>query len=110
MEALVSLPMDYAHISVFTPFPGTAIYREALAGGLYDHDPWREFALQPREDFTPPLWTENFSREELIEKLFAAYRAFYRRPGYLWRQLKKVRSFGDFYGKFKTGLKLLSRV
>ena len=40
-ELIRSLPMDYAHIGVFTPYPGTEIYRLALEQGVYERDYWR---------------------------------------------------------------------
>ena len=70
------LGADYAQFSVTTPYPGTDLYREALAKGVIESDVWSEFARNPKEDFIPPLWTENLSREELIELLNTAYKNF----------------------------------
>ncbi len=100
--------LDFAHISITTPFPGTELYRMGLERGLYDHDYWREFARDPRPDFVPSVWDERFSREELIELMKQGYRRFYLRPRYLLRRVIHVRSWSEFQRKAKAGLRLLS--
>ncbi len=107
MDLLTSLPMDYAHIGIFTPFPGTEIYREALASGFYAEDYWRDFAKNPTKDFSPRHWNQNFSEEELASILRRAYRKFYQRPSYLLRQLSRVRSCSQLWQKAKLGFRLL---
>ncbi|MCX7590441.1 MAG: hypothetical protein N2255_02320, partial [Kiritimatiellae bacterium] len=91
-----------------TPFPGTELYRLGLAKGLYKTDYWAEFARNPSAGFVPELWTEKFSREELINYMFLLYRKFYRRPRYLLKRLLKVRSLNEFKTKARAGLKLLA--
>ncbi len=110
LDLMTSLPMDYAHIGIFTPYPGTEIYREALKRGFYTHDYWREFALSPNVDFTPKYWNELCSDEELLVLLKKAYVRFYRRPGYLLHRLLKVRSPLELLQKATLGFKLLREV
>jgi len=97
---------DYAHIAVTTPFPGTDLHRLGLENGLYEKDHWREFAARPEEDFVPPLWTENFTRDELIEMLNKGYRKFYMRPRFLIRKVFDVRSPSELWRKAKLGLRM----
>ncbi len=99
--------MDYAHIAILTPYPGTEIYQEALETGVYDHDFWRQFALRPTPDFEPRFWTQEYSAEQLQELLRKAYLRFYRRPRYLFQRLLRVRSLGELFNKGKLGLNLL---
>jgi len=103
-----SVALDFAHISITTPFPGTELYRMGLEQGLYDHDYWREFARDPRPDFVPRVWDERFSREELVELMRQGYRRFYTRPRYLFRSVLRVRSWSEFRRKARAGLRLLS--
>jgi len=107
---MLSLPMDYAHIAVFTPYPGTAIYQDALADGIYDVDYWRAFARNPSPDFLPRYGNENFTGPMLMEIVKSAYSKFYGRPSYMVQRLRKVRSAGDFFRKATLGFKLLSEV
>jgi anaerobic magnesium-protoporphyrin IX monomethyl ester cyclase len=93
------LKPDYAHFAILTPFPGTPIYKQALKEGWFDHDHWAQFALAPSSDFIPPFLPNTIQREELIKILKYAYKSFYFRPPYLFHQLLKVRSTGDFVKK-----------
>jgi len=107
IDYALSLECDYVHVAVTTPFPGTELYRLGLERGLYASDYWAEFAANPSPDFVPELWTENFSREELIETMFLLYHKFYRRPAYLLRRVLKVRSLKEFWMKAKAGVRII---
>ncbi len=107
MDFIRNCRADYAHIAVTTPFPGTELYRMGLEQGIFERDYWREFAANPDEDFQPPAWTENFTQEELEQMRQRAYRVFYTRPSRLVRQVLAVRSFKEFWGKARVGLRLL---
>jgi len=98
---------DYAHIAITTPFPGTELYRMGLEQSLFKRDYWRDFAVNPVEDFQPPAWTENFTQEQLEDMRQQAYRAFYGRPSRLGRQLLAIRSFKEFWTKARVGVRLL---
>lgn len=107
IDYALSLTCDYVHVAVTTPFPGTELYRMGLESGLYDTDYWSEFAAAPSEEFVPELWTETFTRDELVDYMFELYRRFYRRPAYLLRRLTKIRSFSELRTKASAGIRLL---
>ncbi len=98
---------DFMHMTVFTPFPATRLYQEALDTGMIAHDVWREFAANPRPDFIPPIWPEYFTREELHKIIAASYKEFYLRPAYVLRRLLRLRSFSEFKRKARAGLSVL---
>jgi radical SAM superfamily enzyme YgiQ (UPF0313 family) len=110
IDVMLSLPMDYAHIAVFTPYPATAVYHEALASGVYEKDYWKEFARDPRPGFAPRYWNQFFTDEELLDLMKDAYRRFYSRPIYIAKRVLKVRSFSELARKAKIGLGLLKMV
>lgn len=107
IDLITKLPMDYAHVAILTPYPATEIYTKALADGVYDHDYWREYSLNPTPDFHPRYWNEHFTDEELLKFSRQAYARFYSRPGYIIRRLTKVRSLNELYQKSRLGFKLL---
>jgi len=98
---------DYAHVTIFTPFPGTELYRDGLASGIIKKDCWREFAENPEDDFVPPHWGEYFTREELQELLVKAYQGFYLRPARIASILFNIRTPGEFFRKARAGLKVM---
>lgn len=100
------LKPDYCHFSVTTPFPATPLYELGLEKGIFN-DYWKDFAMNPTEDFIPELWEENFNRDELIGLLEYGYKSFYIRPSYVFKEILKVRSFEDFKRKAKAGLRIL---
>ncbi len=106
LRVMNSLKPDYAHITIFTPFPGTKIYLDGLRNGMIKKDYWREFAADPQSGFSPPHWPE-IPAEELQEIIRYAYRSFYLRPGYIGRRLMKVRSWSELMRKAKSGLSVL---
>ncbi|MBA7499046.1 Anaerobic magnesium-protoporphyrin IX monomethyl ester cyclase [subsurface metagenome] len=106
IEYAKRLQPDYVHFSITTPFPATPLYHMGLEQGVFE-DYWRNFAVNPTQDFVPEIWDENFDREELIELLEYAYKSFYIRPSYIIKGLLKVRSFDEFKRKAKAGLRLL---
>jgi anaerobic magnesium-protoporphyrin IX monomethyl ester cyclase len=101
------LEPDYLHMTVLTPFPATRIYADALSRGIVSRDVWKDFAVNPRDDFVPPHWGEHFTREELNQILEQAYRRFYLRPGYVLRRLAKVRSMKELVRKARAGARIL---
>jgi anaerobic magnesium-protoporphyrin IX monomethyl ester cyclase len=98
---------DFLHMTVFTPFPATRLYQEGLESGIIPSDVWREFAADPKPDFIPPIWPENFTREELQKIVADSYKRFYLRPRYLVRRLMRLRSLAEFKRKAKAGLSVL---
>jgi len=98
---------DYIHFSVLTPFPATELYFRGLQEGVIKNDYWREFALNPRIEFKPPAWEENFKRDELIKILIKVYREYYLSPKYIWKRIKELRNWQNVKNNFKAGMRLI---
>lgn len=98
---------DYVHMTVLTPFPGTAIYRMGLESGVIERDVWREFAERPEPVFEPPHWGEHFTRAELNDLLTRGYKSFYLRPSYVAGRILALRSWGELRRKVRAGLKVV---
>ena len=108
MNLARELDPNYAHFTVFCPYPGTEIYNQGLKSGTIKEDVWRKFSLNPHDGFELPVWEENFTRHELREMLVHCYKAFYLRPLYIARNLLRVRRFGELKRKLKAGLSVIS--
>ena len=102
------LKPNYAHFTVFCPYPGTEIYMNGLETGIIKEDVWLKFAQAPEPGFTLPVWEENFTRQELREMLVKCYKSFYLRPGYVARNLARIRSAGELRRKMRAGLSVLT--
>ncbi len=98
------LKPDYAHISIFSPYPGTALYNMGLEKGIFQKDIWRDFASDPQEGFKIPVWEEHFSRDQLYEMIVKFYKSFYLRPVYWMSRLSRIRSGTEFRRKMRAGL------
>ena len=99
---------DYVHFSVTTPFPATDLYFKGLNEGVIKKDHWREFSKNPRPDFLPPAWEENFTRQELFKILISAYKSYYLSLRYIVKRIKELRSWDNLKNNIKVGIKLLS--
>jgi radical SAM superfamily enzyme YgiQ (UPF0313 family) len=107
-KVMKDLKPDYVHMTILTPFPGTKIYLDGLKNGIIKQDYWREFAADPTPDFTPPIWGETFTHEELNDLLIKGYKSFYTRPSYILKRIVKIRSFHEFKKKAAAGFKVFS--
>jgi len=101
------LGLDYAQFTVMTPYPSTELYRVGLEKKILVKDYWREFARKPDSSFETPVWTEFFSKEELVGLLKKAYRSFYFRPAYVMGRLRRIRSIAEVFRKASVFLLLL---
>jgi radical SAM superfamily enzyme YgiQ (UPF0313 family) len=100
-DLIKKLDPDYVQFSICSPYPDTPLYALGRSRGLIPRDVWLDYAKDPLQEFSSPVWTENFSEEELRRLTRQAYRAFYLRPRFIWKQLARINSFSQ--------LKLLSR-
>ena len=103
-----SLNPNYAHFTIFCPYPGTQIYAQALEQGILKSDVWKDFAENPSADFELPVWEGNFTRDELRKILVRMYREFYMRPGYVLKSIARVKSLAEFKRKARAGLSVLT--
>ena len=93
---------DFAYYSITCPMPGTTMYKWGLNEGRYD-DYWRRFALNPTPDMKMKIWRED-ARDEVIQIMEQGYRSFYFRPGYVMRQVMKVKSIQEFTNKARMAI------
>jgi len=111
IDLALELDTDYCQISVTIPYPGTAMYQEALQKGIISHDYWQEFALKPVPNFRiPELYEEHLSSEEMMAWRDIAIRRFYFRPRYLLNQVLSLRTWGEFKARTSMGARLLMGV
>lgn len=108
LNLMKSLNPDFVHVTIFTPFPGTVIYREGIATNVIAKDYWKNFATDPTPDFVPPHWPENFTRRELEQWVTAIYRKFYLRPAYFVQRLSQLRSVHELRKNVMAGLSVVS--
>ncbi len=102
------LKPDYAHFTIFSPYPGTELYNLGLEKGIIKTDVWREFARHPNSHFRIPVWEENFTRDELYSMIVKFYKKFYLRPQYLLSRMIKTKSIAELTKKAKAGISVLT--
>lgn len=107
IDFAIRLDLDYAFFSITTPYPATQLYKAGLEKGIY-HDYWKGFSKNPTTDFKPKLWTEDLFEEDVYALYKYAYKHFYKRPAYIFKQLPKITSLQELIGKIKIGLQLFN--
>jgi len=106
IDFAVELSPDIAFFFVLTPFPGTEVYNR-YQGLLFDVSPnWEDYKYVLTGG-NLALKSEAFTREELIAYVHTAWRRFYLRPGYIWQQITRLRSFGEASMMLRGGLGLV---
>lgn len=79
------LDLDLFQLSISTPYPGTQLYRDAVAQGLLVHKNWSEYG-QGRVLVRLP----DLAPEEVYAFERYAFRSFYLRPKMIFRQLRRI--------------------
>ena len=90
-----------------TPYPGTELYREGLEKGIIKRDVWREFAVNPDNNFVPPRWEETIDKNTLYGILHQCYRKFYLTPSFISKNILNLRGWKELKRKMNAGFKLL---
>ena len=104
------LKPNFLHFTVLTPFPETQIWTDLIAKKDYGAvNAWRDYAKNPTAAFDPPTANEFLNKEELFEMCNLGYRTFYFRPKYIFKELMRVRSFGEFLRKTKAGMRVIAQ-
>ena len=96
---------DYALFSLATPYPGTKFYELASKMGLIRIKDWTHFTL-----LTPVIETVDLTLRELQDTQREAFKEFYLRPNYLFKQLTRDKLMFALvmYKVFKGTLKMKS--
>jgi len=102
----VELNPDFVQFAITTLYPGTELYSMAFEKGILTGDFWREFSKAPFHRIEPPLWIDQYPREELMGILDTAYSRFYMRPGYILKRLAKIKTWSEFMRHCRMGLKI----
>lgn len=83
---------DFANVAIGTPYPGTELYGQLAERNLLLDRRWERFMLYDRM----PAWrTERFSPEDLVRMQRDLIREYFYRPAYVWRRLRKMRSWRE---------------
>ena len=100
-----SLDIDIAQFCITTPYPDTELYETAKKEGTLKSTDWSDFLMIPDN---PAYITENLDEEELKMYLKRAYKNFYLRPSYVFKQIMKIRSLSDIKRHYNAFLALKS--
>lgn len=108
IEFALELKSDYSTFNITVPWPGTQLYKQALASGIIPYDYWLQYAIEPTKDFIIYRFIENkVDLRTMIKLQTSAIRRFYFKPSYLLKEVSKVQSSAEFIRKAKVGLSLL---
>jgi radical SAM superfamily enzyme YgiQ (UPF0313 family) len=105
IEFAKELDPDYLEIFYPYPFPGTPLYKEAVAAGLIkDGDiPHEAYGL-------PAMPTLHLSLQELAHIRTESLRRFYLRPRFIAKTLSRTRSTRELMNYMKYGLMQMKQI
>lgn len=109
LDFVKRLKPDYVQYSICSPYPGTPLYEIGMETGVIPSDVWLEFANNPLKEFSSPVWTQHFTKEELIAITASAYRSFYMRPSFILKQLMNIHSFNHVKTLMRGALGILRK-
>ncbi len=90
----IELDLDYANFLVALPYKGTEMYETCKKyGKLRDTPGWENYDFL---NFSNPIFiNDNMTSDELIKVYKEAWKKFYLRPSYIWKQFKRMRTLED---------------
>lgn len=96
IDFAIKLDPDYAQFTALTPYPGTPMYSYAKKHNLIEDWDWEHWTT-----VRAVMRGFHFSREELAKMIKHAYRKFFLRPSFLWREFKsgKLVDFANVLGR-----------
>lgn len=97
----LDLPLDEAHFSFMTPFPGSQLYSCAPEYGTFDND-WSKL-----NGWLPVFVPHGLTARDLESYSKRAFRKFYFRPRIIFSYMRKIRSFRHAAIYFRGFLALL---
>ena len=101
IDFAIELNPDYAQFSVTTPYPGTQLWHDAEKVGTLD----RNFSNY--HGWTAVFVPKGYKNREEVEKMARlATRKFYVRPAFIWRALRKIRTWEDVK-RYLKGFRML---
>lgn len=89
----------YVQATITIPYPGTPLYRQALAEKGIPGDYFRDYALNPTPVMRGLPWNRYLSETELNGMLRRFYRRFYFRPRYMMRRAAELRNPVEVFRK-----------
>jgi radical SAM superfamily enzyme YgiQ (UPF0313 family) len=84
------LKLDKLWLSILTLYPGSKLFNIAIEKGIIKGNEWNNFVIKPFKEFSPPVWEEHFTKQELFTILEKIYKHFYFHP---MRIIKKISIF-----------------
>ncbi len=92
-----SLPLDYAQFSKTLAKPRTPLWQDLVWTSGQDY--WKDWILGREKDRDLPRPWTSLSNARIDALTKWAYLSFYARPGYLIRQIRHVKSWGELKRK-----------
>jgi len=97
------LDPDYAQFYCAIPFPKTELEAMGKKEGWITTEDYAKYELNQ-----PILNMPGMSVEQLQEARKMAYRAFYLRPSYILKRLRKIKGFGDLMTNYRQARDFIS--
>lgn len=92
------LHVDQLMINIVSPFPGTEFYKMALTNGWLKNGVYVPTDVQRNSILDYP----HLSAHEMEKMLFWSNLTYFLSPAFIWKQLKRFRSWKDFTHALKT--------
>jgi len=104
LDLMKELDLDFIQLNKFTPIPNSKIYHKMVEEHKIDY--WKEYVKGNYPLERIPHYKLTITNEKLDKLLEKGYNEFYFRPSYIWKKLKGIRSFGEFWRLAKGALDL----
>lgn len=92
------LGVDQVMFNIVSPFPGTELYDLAKKNGWIESGEYRPTDVQRESILNYP----HLSAREMERLLFRSNLSFFLRPSFVWKHLRRFRSWGEFYSAAKA--------
>jgi anaerobic magnesium-protoporphyrin IX monomethyl ester cyclase len=97
LQFAIDLDLDFFAPSILTPYPGTALYKQAKAENILLHEDYSRYGQGE-----VILKMKNLSTEELLHFYKWCFFRFYLRPHIFLKQLKRLKTLRQFLDIFSV--------
>lgn len=102
----IKLDPDIAKFHLLKPYPGSEVYKEFSEKGLILDNNLEHYGIHTRPVHSLPGLTP----DDLLYWQKVAYKRFYLRPGKLFQQIVRLKSYNRVRLNLKTGITLLKKM
>ncbi len=107
INVAIKMGSDYAMFSILQLLPGCEMFEDAANDGVINRDSWSEYIHNPTPSCQIEFYDKYINSKVLSRYHTKSYKMYYRRSGYILKNLLSLRSFSELKNKLPVAINVL---